>query len=345
MIPSFQASRWHGKFTLSSKICWLEKAEMRNSNVIQFRVKARRLRFQYELDRTKIVALSILMYINFGILIALLNAPATLNNMLLITLAITATLSLFLFIMLKITMLKSANYTQNDRNKFANRLISEGSGTYNHEFSLYLRPFILDNEINISPDIRSDEIFSSFLMTNFENCVAQAVDKTHPIVSLGTERASFGPGASSTHDDRWKDVILDLMEHASLIIVVPIIQPATMWEIQQIFIKNYLSKTVFIVPPYKFLSLSDRNKLPGQILDSIYRSGIEKLHRVGINLPFVNSNGGLFWLHSPNLWRVRYFKKREHFSYLTVRNAIFQSRFSEISEAEEYFSLEDATPT
>ncbi len=82
------------------------------------------------------------------------------------------------------------------------------------------------------------------------------------LIAVGRPGEAFGAGRVETEEVSWRDTVAGLMERATVIFVVPVDRPGTIWEIEQVVGKGYLSKTVFLITPH---TISARKKL-GDVL-------------------------------------------------------------------------------
>lgn len=300
------------------------------------KIQLSRTHFQYEVRVVPAIALAASFYAIIGASLSAVGPMLKDTGWSLIAfyaqLGVVAIFSLIFavsIITVRTRLRRSARSTQHDRNQFAAQIIANRGIGAKDGFALYLRPFIIDGQIKSTIGIYRDEIFSRLLNDDFENAVTQAVDRRFPVVALGGERMSNGPGGGAAHDDEWQETILDLMGTASLILVVPIAEPSTLWEIKQIHFLRYLHKTVFIVPPLEGRVLS-KTALGRTSLRDLYEHSHERFKREGIPMPRMGAIGGIFWLHQDKpdlkLWRYRFFRRKSQLSFRTIRKIILEDR-------------------
>ena len=84
---------------------------------------------------------------------------------------------------------------------------------------------------------------------HLEDAIVQAFRHTMPVVALGKPGETFGVGRILADEDSWQKAATELMDRAALIIFQPSSRPGSFWEMKQIMVHRYLSKTVFIMPP------------------------------------------------------------------------------------------------
>jgi hypothetical protein len=317
--------------------------------------KISRVYFQHEyswLSNNALVALftASIGSLTFSIGIYLRQITGNIGNV--IGATIVFLLFMFVFVFLVIRARKkirtSAEQAQGDRNRFALKVVgSRGLGTETG-FCLFLRPFLLDGAIKTETNIYAEDIFTGIINNTVENSLTQAIDRKYPVVALGGEPVTFGPGGAAVKDGDWADLILDLMDVAQLIVVVPFAQPSTLWEIKQIHMRGFLHKTVFFVPPHSAKSQSDMMRNRGIDLAQLYDSSIERFKKDGIPMPRMGPTGGLYWLHGQRdagpLWRYRTFRRSHHLSYKTIRKIILEVRHSPLTEKESFSANLDALP-
>ena len=104
------------------------------------------------------------------------------------------------------------------------------------DFALYLRAFMTTNK---------------FIMNgmDLETILAYSIAPTLPVIALGQPGEHLGAGRIQTSDEHWQEEIIRLFENAKLIIIIPSHREGTLWEINNLKQRNYLQKTVFIMPP------------------------------------------------------------------------------------------------
>jgi hypothetical protein len=157
-------------------------------------------------------------------------------------------------------------------------------------YCLYLRSFKTTGKMGVeSLDARfgvggSDQELDKIV--DFEGLLAEAMEPIAPLVALGLPGEQFGVGRVQSSDDRWKQDITTLAEHAMLLIVLPSERPGTQWEIEWVQKNRYLHKSIFIMPPESFSVWTSWQ----QIWDSMCLQVREK----GISLPMYDKGGLLF---------------------------------------------------
>jgi len=247
---------------------------------------------------------------------------------------------LFYFSYVYVSLRSSAKKTQIDRNDYARFIVDNHGNNGESNFSLYLRPFIFDELIKNKITHGTSDSFTRLTGDHFENLLCLAVDRHHPIVSIGGARAKFGPGGHRIEDADWQTCIKNLMLEAEKIFIVPIAQPSTLWEVQQIVRHGHLQKTFFVVPPLKSVILQKDNVIGrGSTAGDLYFHSHAEMEKLGIALPKLDELGGIFWYHGNNgiNWRVRVFATQKTISYRSIRKVIFDDSKSPMGDDEIMF--------
>jgi len=120
-------------------------------------------------------------------------------------------------------------------------------------FCLYLRPFASTGAVvrhRLQPRAVSNRsIVVQGETLELEEQLERACRRVAPLVCLGRPRGHIGAGRIPTEEDTWKAVIDKLMEHASLIVMLPSSRAGTRHELERILTSDLIDKTVFIDPP------------------------------------------------------------------------------------------------
>ena len=125
------------------------------------------------------------------------------------------------------------------------RLIA-GKGSDEAGHILYLRSFDSTDQVKIT--VRSG-IGQNATTTTYEleSQLARAARKFSPFLALGQSLEHVGAaGRIVTSEDDWKRSADLLMRAAQLILIMPVTNPGTLWEIDKILSGGMVSKTVFI---------------------------------------------------------------------------------------------------
>jgi len=131
-----------------------------------------------------------------------------------------------------------------------------------------------------------------------ETQLADAVGDLCPFVALGKSLEHIGAGRIEVGDENWKAAISKLMERARLIIMVPVVNPGTMWELDQVIERGWVSKTLFINIPERQKWLWFGSKFQ-QSDDWPFVQ--KKLNEAGFTLPaFANSGRFIFFGPRPD---------------------------------------------
>lgn len=109
-------------------------------------------------------------------------------------------------------------------------------GSETEAFVLYLRTFGVTGKLSLGG-------------VDFETAIAYNLAPKLPMIALGHPGEAVGAGRILTTDEQWKQEILRLVEHSSLIMLIPSSREGTMWEIATLKETNYFDKTIFAMPP------------------------------------------------------------------------------------------------
>jgi hypothetical protein len=82
-----------------------------------------------------------------------------------------------------------------------------------------------------------------------EGVLGRSSRKLGVLIALGRSGEAFGAGRVETEEASWKDAVARLMERATVIFVIPVDRPGTIWEIEYLVGKGYLNKTIFVISP------------------------------------------------------------------------------------------------
>lgn len=134
---------------------------------------------------------------------------------------------------------------QAGRNDAAEELFGAiSSGAPYGPFVLYLRAFLVTNRMRTSRMMD----FSPADHPDAEEALANMCAGRAELVALGQPEEAFGAGRVAVEEAEWKEVVVGLMDAATLILLVPSDRPGTMWEFEQILNRGHLSKTLFLRP-------------------------------------------------------------------------------------------------
>jgi hypothetical protein len=157
----------------------------------------------------------------------------------------------------------AASY-QMRRDKAAITLFEAVESGDQQKFAVFLRPFYTTDKIYTNQTIMVAQ-WSGTSMTmqpmmvthKLEDTLVEAFRSTLPVVALGKPGETFGVGRILVDEDRWQKAAYKLMQRAALLICLPSSRPGSRWEMDQITLNHYLSKTVFIMPPNPPSSLKE----------------------------------------------------------------------------------------
>ncbi len=113
------------------------------------------------------------------------------------------------------------------------------------DFILYLRPF--DSTGQVTSVIKSGK--NSSKTYELETQFGLAAKSVSPFVGLGESMEHYGAGRIAVSDDAWKASIEAMLPQARLLIVLPVTNPGTLWEVERILDQGLLHKTLWINVP------------------------------------------------------------------------------------------------
>lgn len=129
------------------------------------------------------------------------------------------------------------------------------------------------------------------VMWDIELALSWSMVPKLPVVAVGHTPGSLGAAKLTTTDDRWQSAVLELMERAQAIVVVPDARDGTLWELEAILdTPRFSDKCIVVMPPRQ---KGWRRKLGGeQSTDSMW---CEVKARLGtrIAVPEYNEVGAL----------------------------------------------------
>lgn len=161
-------------------------------------------------------------------------------------------------------------------------------------FSLFLRPFNIDNKLTYNSEEQvanyfpfSNELINKEFALNLEKELVRLLKDKFPLVGLGKGGINYS-GRISTNENNWKRDFKFLSKEANYIFLIPATNSGTFFEM--IWIKNnqhILEKTYFILPP-KRESIYDEKK---------WEEIVHKCKTINIYLPAYIKQGCYFQLN------------------------------------------------
>ena len=162
------------------------------------------------------------------------------------------------------------------------------------KFAVFLRPFYTTDKIQQTQVIMVPQWSGSsmtvrpmMMVHKLEDILVEAFSSTLPVVALGKPGETFGVGRILVDEDSWQKAASELMQRASLLICQPSSRPGSHWEINQIMLNHYFSKTVFIMPPNPAFRTWKELKEDWDLLK-------QQVDSKGITIPEYKSDGLLF---------------------------------------------------
>lgn len=118
-------------------------------------------------------------------------------------------------------------------------------------FILYLRPFDSTGQIKKTVQEMGSSVndFSRSTTYELEAQLVRASKKLGTFIGLGQSLEHQGAGRIETTEADWQASVLALAKSARLIVMVPVANPGTLWELEQVLSLGYAPKTLFLNVP------------------------------------------------------------------------------------------------
>ena len=120
---------------------------------------------------------------------------------------------------------------------------------------LYLRSFVSDS---LAGKSENDDLLAKFLSLGYpqnlnseEEQLSYAIKKYGPFIAIGNPNDSLpqiGASRIYTENDKWKDVVTDLIKTSQLIILRLGVTPSFWWEVDVVFKNKKPEKIIFLLP-------------------------------------------------------------------------------------------------
>lgn len=120
----------------------------------------------------------------------------------------------------------------------------EGAPAGDEDFILYLRPF--DSTGQVTTTVARG---NSKKTVELEAQLAVAAKQVAPFIGLGESLEHLGAGRIAVSDSAWRDSIQAMLPRAKLIVVIPVTNPGTLWEVERILERGLAAKTLFVNVP------------------------------------------------------------------------------------------------
>jgi len=158
---------------------------------------------------------------------------------------------------------RKSKVLQEERNEQAQQALLQlkrGEETI-HPLIVFLRPFRASAEYRLELGSTGGGFqgYSTYLRTGrFETSLAKFVAPFGEFIALGPELEERGAGRIDADDEEWQDIVQKICEGAKGIIMFPSATPGTSWEAVLLKERNYIAKTIFLMPPLVSAELSPR---------------------------------------------------------------------------------------
>ena len=140
-----------------------------------------------------------------------------------------------------------------------NLLVDEGASS--EDFILYLRSFDSTDQVKktVTRGSSSSNGSSSSTTYELEDQLLKASKALGQFVALGQSLETTGAGRIKTSDEEWQKSADALMQAAKLIVMMPVTNPGTLWEVNKILNENMMPKTVFLNAESKLSFFKNKN--------------------------------------------------------------------------------------
>jgi hypothetical protein len=160
-------------------------------------------------------------------------------------------LGVLLLIIIKMYQPRAPQEIQPARDATTRQLLGELAmmGCSEKVFALYLRSFSIDVR---RPGRRFDPLWIAGPYVDFETALFNGFWSYWPVIALDRDRRAFGAGRVIVEDGEWKSVMLQLIDQAELIFVVPGWSSGVEAEYRMIANLHAQRKLVFVMFPSTF---------------------------------------------------------------------------------------------
>jgi len=189
---------------------------------------------------------------------------------------------------------------QDNRDEEAIEIIQKLRDRKKIVYFLYLRPFKIDNRLEVENMGYEHEpwvpqSYGEFPSFAFEAVLVENLNRLCRTIALGKSGKALGFGRFYTEDNTWKRYFKFFAYFAKIIFIIPSYTSNTVWEINWLKKKNLLYKCIFIMPRQH-----DSNKLnipkfwniTSKVLE-IYGVILPSYHRDGLFFTINNKDGNI----------------------------------------------------
>ena len=228
--------------------------------------------------------LSTLLALSIFVLVVILFAPGLLPDRNINTIVTSLALPLWIWVVFRLEYIlrrRRLRLVQKDRDRIAGEISNLlNADDYKKkdlplDFGLYLRAFMTTDKLHIKG-------------FDLETMLAYSIAPTLPLLALGKPGEHLGSGRIQTTDEHWREEILQLMDAARLILIIPSHRGGTLWEISTLRERSYFEKTIFIMPP--------ELEFHGGKYSSDWQKTITAAQEVGVEFPHHIPAGAFFRL-------------------------------------------------
>lgn len=165
---------------------------------------------------------------------------------------------------------------------------------YGKDRSLYLRSFEIDGKFLLNKEYQNIFDWNGVERPGedaIERILSDALIRTAPLFGLGnSSNNNIGFGNAGLSED-WKSDIVAAMEKSTYIFIVPSFREGILWEIGEILRRDYICKTVFVMPPTNHMIIfNSRNKF-----SEIWENTVASCKKeYGLIMPNYTESGAVF---------------------------------------------------
>jgi hypothetical protein len=191
-------------------------------------------------------------------------------------------------------------------------------------FSLWLRPFrgASDSSTIVRRYAKNrHQTGWEVVVSNIAHPIARALELTAPLITVGGSADTIGAGRVRCEDEKWQQLVLDLMHASRYIFVIPDTTPSLQWEVEEILSRSeLLDKCIFVVPQHFSLTVNEKLDNPSYVpVDKARRS-------VHVRQRAIEALSA--WVPADQLRHLDETDQRAgHFLRLTRRNGVLRAAF------------------
>ena len=145
---------------------------------------------------------------------------------------------------------------------------------FDAEFRVEILPTRIDRTLASVPEGLSDDTIARWNKlcgddqtppVELFDAIATSVARGTRLIAVGRRKLSQrgGAGLYRADDESWQPKVLELIERAALVFMLPSSTEGTLWELRQVVTQGWITKVIFIVPPGYSINDRKREVSPG----------------------------------------------------------------------------------